>query len=690
MKTTPVIAPEDFPWGWFERSVFPERLKSGNQGRRMPRRYLNLVTAFDIETTGLPDLEESIMYVWQWQFGSKVTVMGRTWEQLRSFITELLSRIRQDKRQCLVILVHNLSYEFQFLRTIYRFKPQEVFAVKSRRILKCSMYDHRLEFRCTYLHSNMSLSAYTRKINVDHQKLSGEEYDYTKQRFPWTPLTDREIMYCQNDVLGLVEAYTEELKRDRDTLSSIPMTSTGYVRRDAKHAMRLTSHHMLLRIQPDLAQYRLLRNAFRGGDTHCNRYYNGFILENVSSADRSSSYPDVICNKQFPMTPFRWFKPHIRNARYHMKAGHAVAFRVAFWDITMKDVYDGFPYIPRSKCFHLENGIYDNGRVLCADYLEICVTDIDFRIIDEQYKWKRIAVVEGMWSHYGELPRPLVLTAIEYYRKKTSLKGVKSEDGSAEYMYARSKELLNSLYGMMAQDPIKYDILFEEDSEDIFITKDADPEHLLHNYQKKAFLAYQWGVWVTAHSRAELREGLRLAGHNAVYCDTDSVKYLGTVDWTEYNERHIEASLQSGSHATDPQGVEHFMGVFEDESHEPGKPLYKNFKTLGSKKYAYVYQDGSMGITVAGVNKRLGAKELEKAGGLEVFKDGFIFREAGGTEVVYNDTPGSRWLHLEDGDVELGPNVYLRDSTYKLGSAEDYIRILQTPGLFDRMRKQRI
>ena len=683
MKTPPIISPEEFPWWRFEKYVFPEKRKKANIGTRQGRRYLDMVTAFDIETTALPEIEESIMYVWQWQFGTWCTVMGRTWEELAQFQIELASRIREDCS--LVILVHNLSYEFQFLRTVYQFRPDEVFAIKSRKVLKCTMYERRLEFRCTYLHSNMSLKAYCKKMGTDHQKLSGDEFDYTKRRLPSTPLTDLEKAYCQNDVVSLVEAYTMELRRDNDNLQTIPLTSTGYVRRETKRAMRLASAGMVESMQPDLEQYRLLRDCFRGGNTHSSRYYVGYILEDVKSADRSSSYPDVICNKPFPVTQFRWIdNPTIRNIRYHIRKGHAVAFRVAFWDITMKDPYDGFPYLARAKCFNIVNGVYDNGRVLCADYLETCLTDIDWQIVSRQYKWQHIAGCKAMWAHYGLLPRPLVLTAIEYYTNKTKLKGVKTEDGSAEYLYARSKELLNSMYGMMAQDPLKFNVLFEELTEGIFNIHWDDPEKILKDYQRRAFLVYQWGVWTTAWARWELQRGLDLAGHMAVYCDTDSVKYLGEVDWSAYNKEHEEASLESGSHATDPQGEEHFMGVFEAE--EP----YKRFATLGAKKYAYEYADGKLGITIAGVAKKKGAEELAAHGGLEAFKDGFVFSEAAALEVVYNDTPGSRWIQVDGQQVETGPNIYLRPNTYTLGSTDEYLRLLQAPDLFDKIRQRRI
>ena len=175
--------------------------------------------------------------------------MGRTWTELREFMSRLLDVVGDNT---LVVLVHNLSYEFQFLRTIYDFQPDEVFALAKRKVAKITMYDEAFEFRCTYIHSNMSLAAYCKKMHVQHQKLDGEEFDYKVIRYPWTELTERQLEYCQNDVLGLVEAYTAEMKADHDTLETIPLTSTGYVRRDVKRAMRICGTKRVLDAQPDL------------------------------------------------------------------------------------------------------------------------------------------------------------------------------------------------------------------------------------------------------------------------------------------------------------------------------------------------------------------------------------------------------------------------------------------------------
>lgn len=161
----------------------------------------------------------------------------------------------------------------------------------------------------------------------------------------------------------------------------------------------------------------------------------------------------------------------------------------------------------------------------------------------------------------------------------------------------------------------------------------------------------------------------------------------------EYNREKIAQSTRNGAFAKDPSGEVHYMGVFEDDG------TYNRFVTLGAKKYAYEDHKG-LHITVAGVGKKKGAEELKAAGGLEAFKpavwerdekgrfvkgpdgkrilkEGVVFRAAGGTEAIYNDYTNLE-LDIDDHKLVIGSNLCLKPSTYTLGVADDYERILQT------------
>lgn len=674
---------QGFPYSLL-REWEPEGRKRGNPGTRRKLDYLHPLSAFDIETSRDPASDQAWMYIWMWGFEDIGVLMGRTWEELKEAMAKVKEQIGS---RTLVILVHNLSFEFQFLRYIHEWQPEEVFAIQPRKVCRCYM-GNSFEFRCTYLHSNMSLDLWTHKMGVEHTKLDGMEFDYEKMRFSDTPMTEKELEYCCNDVLGCMEAYRAEMERDHDFLSTIPMTSTGYVRRDVKRAM-----HPLMRslhfMAPSYSTYRVLREAFRGGLTHANRYYAGVILHNVQSADRSSSYPDVICNDDFPMGKFR----KVRNCSERkvlqiIKDRKAVVCRVMFWGIRLRDPMDGFPYLSVSKCRGLRSlgrdgkfATYteDNGRILRADFLETSVTDVDLRIILRQYAWDDMQIHEAWWTHYGPLPDPLRLTVIDYYRAKTELKG--KQDQESKLLYDKSKNLLNSCYGMMAQDPLRDSLAwlngawqtayFDKDKGE-WIVGEKDPEKRLTEAQRNLYLLYQWGCWVTAWARLRLMEGVEQCKGQCVYVDTDSCKYLGNVDWSKYNRRRIKASAISGAWATDAKGKRHYMGVYEQEEG------YKDFKTLGAKKYAFIHEGSDkVETTIAGVSKKLGGKELQANGGLPAFSEGFIFSLAGGTESTYNDHTPIGKTRIRGHEVELGPNICIGPSTYRVGLTDDYRRILE-------------
>ena len=561
------------------------------------------------------------------------------------------------------VFVHNLSYEFQFLRGVYDFGPDDVFIIRERKILKCEMFDH-FELCCSYLQTNMSLSQFTK--DFEHEKTT---YDYDKKRWPWTPLNDSEREYIINDVVGLIEAMRHRIDSAGDNLYTVPATSTGYVRREAKKAMRSYNKEALASMLPDERLYRLLRESFRGGDTHCSRYYTGDIVENVASFDRSSSYPDVIVNDQFPMGAWT-FVDHMTVDEFlkHYLRRRACVFRFAVQGVRLVSKTWPTPYLAYHKCYDVVRPVLDNGRILQADYLITTMTDVDFRIFISQYDFDDMWFLDFAHCAYKPLPRQLRDLVKRLYNDKTALKGV---EGS-EVRYNLSKAMINSCYGMMVQDPARQEIKFINGD---YQEQDVPLSERLEHANKRAFLSYAWGCWVTAWARFRLWEAVQIVGEDRfVYCDTDSVKFVSDprVSFDAYNEKRKAASEASGAFAVDPKGNTHYMGVYEQEA------TADRFISWGAKKYAYTIGD-DLKLTCAGVNKKIGAKELLKAGGLEAFREGFVFKDAGGTESVYNDFPEIDHYYVDGYKyIPITSNVVIRPSEYTLGLADDYRRLLYT------------
>lgn len=656
----------NFPIEEYRKIGFQKR-RRGNQGTKTKKSYRDIIITFDIETSLIPFTDHSHMYIWQMQVGSIGTVFGRTWDEFKKFVGELILDMKED--EYIVIYVHNLSFEFQFLAGIYSFTTDEVFAVKSRKVIKCEMYEH-IELRCSYALTNMSLSEFTKKMKVEHVKKPGEDIDYKVYRSSTTPLTDKALEYCQNDVLGLYEALTVQLYNDGDNLYTVPMTSTGYVRRETKQALRMVNHNYIRNQIVSYDVYLLLREAFRGGNTHANRFYSGQILHDVKSYDRASSYPDVQCNQLFPIAEFKRGEDSMQYITNLLKSNKPFVCRVAFDKIRLTDRLWPIPYLTKDKSRNIIDGLFDNGRILQAEHAETTVTDVDLKIITEEYSFENIYVSDVYYSRYGKLPPAYIHNIVKYYRGKTELKGT-----GDDYNYMKSKNLLNSIYGMSAQDPVKQSILFDMG---LFRLDTVPGRDIYEKYKKRAFQPYQWGVWTTAHARMALEEGIKVAGHNCVYVDTDSVKFIGEADFSAFNKKAIALSKQSHAYADDIKGKTHYMGVYEQEQ------TYARFKTLGAKKYVYEYEDGVVHCTIAGVNKKLGGKELmtvsreTNTDPLQLFNDGFVFKMAGGNEVIYNDFPEEDEIELyTNGEREIiTRNESLIDSEYTVGITDEYAALL--------------
>ena len=114
-------------------AVLQQSLRVENR-RREKKWYLDLVCCFDIESTRIVEIEQAVMYIWQMQIGPDVTVTGRTWKEYFRLLDRIREQLPEDT--WLAVYVHNLSYEFSFLKGVYPFEPEEVFATDFRKILK--------------------------------------------------------------------------------------------------------------------------------------------------------------------------------------------------------------------------------------------------------------------------------------------------------------------------------------------------------------------------------------------------------------------------------------------------------------------------------------------------------------------------------------------------------------------------
>ena len=391
--------------------------------------YADIVTAFDIETTNIDKIQNSIMYIWQFQWGEHITIIGRYWDEFINFINRINEMI--DDELMIVTYIHNLSFEWQWLKSLL--KVDDVFAIDDRKIIY--FRSGHFEFRCSYIHSNMSLDKFAEKMEATHLKIKG--FDYSKKRYSWTRLRKKELEYCINDVRALVEAISNEMNKDGDDLYSIPYTSTGYVRREFKKVLKPYQKE-IRKMLPGKDVMMLLRKCFRGGNTHANRYNANRIINNVYSYDIASSYPSVMLMEEFPM---KFTHSDNKNLWLPLKHNKALLMEIVLYDVKLINDLFGCPYLARAKCENIVNGQFDNGRILSADSLRCWINEIDFKILLMEYDfWYE--VVDLYTAPKKKLPEEFIDLLFHMFEKKTILKG-----GDA-YAYGKYKNMINSVYGM--------------------------------------------------------------------------------------------------------------------------------------------------------------------------------------------------------------------------------------------------
>lgn len=652
----------------------------------------NFATA-DFECTNDPNTQQAFVYSWAFCFKHKV-IVGRTLESFDSFMKMISEQIGDHR---LVCFFHNLSYDWSFIHGIYKFSADDCFFTAPRKPLY-AVYHGNIELRCSYMLTGMSLKTFTSEMNVKHKKCSGEKYDYSKLRTPADGLKSYELKYIVNDVLGLYEALERFIPMDRKTENfyTLPLTKTGFVRRDLKDAVKNIGYRTRKSWQITYDVYCALKEASRGGNTHCSRFYaaDDIIVPDCHGNDFASSYPFVmLCSNKFAVRNYshRNRPIELAEARAMVRSGMTAIYRVKFYDIQLKNMYTPVPYIPLSKCRGINEKMLkkgsipkvDNGRITKAPVIDITVTDLDMEIILFQYKYRTMQIYESFWAKCDKLPKPIRDVVFKYFQLKTELKGVtNAEKENAEELYMCAKSKLNSAFGCMLMDPLKQLLLYDDD--DIKVPyktkctgkspkeKEEIEKELLDKFNSKGFCPYSWGVTITSVARFNLEQMLTiLPPLSFIYADTDSLKYTKCDPsiFDGWNKKVIEDCERNGIYAFNKKGDKKYCGIFEYECH------YKYFKTLGAKKYAYIDDQDQLHLTCAGVHKIKGAKELVDCGGLKAFKNGFVFRKGGGTTAIFNDSDYG-FITIRGCKIRVYKNVYLYDSEYTLGQTDDYLRMI--------------
>ena len=463
--------------------------------------YVDVPIAFDIESTSMyiGNDKKSFMYIWMVDDNGELH-SGRTWMEFAKFYLTLVEKYKTNLSNRICLYVHNLSFEFQFIRNLFTW--DKVFCVDERKVVQ-AVTTEGVEFRCSYLLTGKSLAKLAEDIGM--QKMVGD-LDYSLIRNDKTPLTEKEMGYCWEDVKIVKEFVAQQIEKEGG-IKNIPLTKTGYVRRYCRnHCFENNNYKRRVReLTVEPLEYLYLKQAFQGGFTHASARHEGDVVEKVTSIDFTSAYPAVMLSETFPMGKGRRIQPKSKEEFELFLLKYHCLIDVRFHGIVSKFEYE--TYISKSKCIELEKEVVDNdvekddnGRIISANKLRMILTEIDYELINKLYDIDNREIIDMYVYEKGYLPKELLECVLYFYKNKTKLKGDKEHVEE----YILSKELLNACYGMMVTDIVRTNYTFKNDIGWLNEKPDLKASIESYNKNKNRFIYYPWGVWVTAYNRRNL------------------------------------------------------------------------------------------------------------------------------------------------------------------------------------------
>lgn len=568
--------------------------------------YLKIACAFDIETTSYYskkyDKDLATMYIWQLSLDND-TIIGRTWEEFIRVI-EALNDYAEKREGIILCLIQNLSFEFQFMKSIFQWNINregypDIFAKDDRTILYAKYKN--IEFRDTLALTGMGLARFKKNYGLSVDKLVGD-LDYALYRHSKTPVTNKELAYCINDVQILSDffykyLFPEYIKPGK----KIPLTSTGIVRADIKESFmeipkeeRKKIQNRIRNSQPTEAVYKLWRNfLFRGGLVHastiaCNYLWDASETGPFGSYDLKSAHPGGMFAKKFP-----W--------KYNRR-------KVDMWEEVLKSARTGdygffgvfkFYNIRCSGYHSLESknkiieaspdAVYENGRLVFASYIKVCLMELDFFNYEDLYEWERYQVTVLYQAKLEVLPDYIRKIICKYFVLKETLPKDTPE-------YNGSKRKLNGIFGMFATGLPEHEVVFNMETNEMEMSAQAKSYAELTQY---LIMLPQWAIQTAAYTRRDIVKSIKACGFDSMYYDTDSNKIMNFEQhkgWFEnFNKERMELNKSVNTFDYDKKYFER-IGCFELEY------IGNRFKVLGAKRYL-VEHDGKTQVTVAGMVK---------------------------------------------------------------------------------------
>ena len=578
--------------------------------------------AFDTETTtvtgDIPVVKDGELYTKKMTTGfvyyfilliDKYVIHCRTWEDILTVFAQLQNKLRISSDTCVFsntllktrVLIANLGFEFQFMRD--RFPRighmwKKVFSVKSRTPLTAET-DSGFVFQDALKISNSSLEKLSELYELPTKKT--HDLDYSLMRNSKTPLDEKEIEYCSNDVRILGDFYRWIINNYVVNGLPFPLTSTGLVRDSLKKFCKMTEiktrkadngktyrnqSRFIKTVLPNLFPKSYneyaedVLHGFRGGYTHANYTIAGRTIFDVNGGDFTSSYPYCLLFQKFPMSAFTESQNNTWDTLCKIKKqGKAILAKVTFHGLTNKTPHSlesvsktyEWEQCGRSlkKYVQENNAIIDNGRILYTDNCTVIVTDLDIDSYDKFYNYDSVEVHYFKFAQYNYLPDYVRMCVIQYYQIKSVLKD-KGLDETTDYRIA--KAMLNAIYGMMCEKLHIDNTIYDPETKQWTKELPQTMEELESAYQEcigkqnddfpTTILSPYWGMWTTSHARHNLFDILlELPSEDSLYCDTDSIYFTNPEKNQAVCDKYNKRVMEENSLLIDKWNKEHGFDI---------------------------------------------------------------------------------------------------------------------------------
>ena len=521
----------------------------------MGRRPKKHIYCADFETTSMEQYKvEGQTRVYLWKMMGVDVPHDRIGLTMDEFIYDL------ELLEGGIIYFHNLSFDGEFilwwlLENGYEYNEEDKPKTFSSIIDETgSIYEIKLttesketwELRCSYKLFPKSIKDIGEMVGIPKLNES-HDYNEIKNYTSLNDLTEEEKMYITNDVRIMVELikYLQAVG-----VKGLTMSSSAY--KNWLQDKYMLAHNDMKK-SPDEEVVEIVRKSYRGGITKVNPLYAGLEFNDVISFDVNSLYPSVMYDNPMPIGDGKIYKTIEEGRRDNRHLFIVVAFvqygKVREGMHAFIGNQSGFSY---ARKYSYDDELSNKMLYLWLDEFNLfkLVYDAEYTII-KVVGWKK---ANNVFKDYID----------RWYRVK--------ENAKTPAERSLAKLMLNSLYGKFGMN-------------DSRVTKVpvAIGDSIIYKTIENNTTYYYKEVasYITSKARCKLASFMNKCGDKFLYCDTDSVYYIG---------HEIPEIFKD---VVDPKK----LGYWKYEGH------YTRFKCLKAKCYLKQLDDGTIERRIAGCPK---------------------------------------------------------------------------------------